>query len=136
MKDARGFHSSAVRNAIFKTFGLQLSSSKRKNSKDVLEWKRSKEVVDRYNQIYSDTAAIENISIMAFPSLANAGNEIFNDMYAYTASVCDIVLNPNYPTLELSKKALELRFQRFKVLFIELLLFLLFKLNLLIKIKN
>jgi hypothetical protein len=58
---------------------------------------------------------IENIAIMAFPSLADASDDIFNDMYIYTASVCDIVLNPNYSTLELSKNALELRFQRFKV---------------------
>lgn len=115
MKDARGSHSSAVRNAIFKTFGLELSSSKRKNSNAVLEWKKSKEVADGYNQLYSDAAVIENIAIMAFPSLADASDDIFNDMYVYTASVCDIVLNPNYSTLELSKKALELRFQRFKV---------------------
>lgn len=115
MKDVRGSHSSAVRNAIFKTFGLELSPSKRKNSTDVLEWKKSEEVADGYNQLYSDAMAIENIAIMAFPSLANASDDKFSDMYIYTASVCDIVLNPNYPTLEISKKALELRFQRFKV---------------------
>lgn len=123
MKDARGSHVSAVRSAIFKTYGLQLSPNKRKNSSDILEWKQSKEVEDSYNKLYSDEVAIENIAITAFPSLATASDAVFNDMYVYTASVCDIILNPNYPTLEVNKKSLELRFQRFKV-FVEFILYL------------
>ena len=123
MKDARGSHVLAVRNAIFKTYGLQLTASKRKNSSDILEWKQSKEVGDSYNNLYSDEAAIENIATTAFPSLETASDEIFNDMYVYTAAVCDIILNPNNPTLEVNKKSLELRFQRFKV-FVEFILYL------------
>ena len=123
MKDARGSHVSAVRNAIFKTYRLQLSANKRKNSSDILEWKQSKEVEDSYNKLYSDEVAIENIATTAFPSLATASDAVFNDMYVYTASVCDIILNPNYPTLEVNKKSLELRFQKFKV-FIEFILYL------------
>ena len=47
-----------------------------------------------------------------------AFEEAYSDMYIYTASVCDIILNPDYPAVEISKRPLELRFQKFKV-FIE-----------------
>jgi len=53
-------------------------------------------------------------------------------MYIYTASVCDIILNPNYPSLDITKKALELRFTTFKVF--SNLFILLFENYLLIKI--
>jgi hypothetical protein len=116
MKDIRGAHVAAVRNAIFKTVGLtQLSSTRRKNSKDVMEWKSSKEVEAEYNNLYKDETLIENITAAAFPSLNDASDESFSDMYIYTASVCDIILNPNYPSLDITKKALESRFTTFKV---------------------
>jgi hypothetical protein len=116
MKDIRGAHVAAVRNAIFKTVGLtQLTSSRRKNSKDVMAWKSSKEVEVEYNNLYKDETLIENITAAAFPSLSDASDESFSDMYIYTASVCDIILNPNHPSLDISKKALELRFKKFKV---------------------
>jgi hypothetical protein len=116
MKDIRGAHVAAVRNAIFKTVGLtQLTSSRRKNSKDVMAWKSSKEVEVAYNNLYKDETLIENITAAAFPSLSDASDESFSDMYIYTASVCDIILNPNYPSLDIAKKALELRFKKFKV---------------------
>lgn len=116
MKDIRGAHVAAVRNAIFKTVGLtQLTSSRRKNSKDVMAWKSSKEVEVEYNNLYKDETLIENITAAAFPSLSDASDELFSDMYIYTASVCDIILNPNYPSLDIAKKALELRFKKFKV---------------------
>jgi hypothetical protein len=120
MKDIRGSHASAVRGAIFRTLGLQLISSKwRKNSQDILKWKKSKEVADGYKKLYaSNDTTIEDIVATAFPSSAAASEEVFNDIYIYTASVCDIILNPNYPNMEISKKPLELRFNRFKV-FIE-----------------
>ena len=116
MKDIRGVHVTAVRNAIFKTVGLtQLSSTRRKNSKDVMEWKSSKEVEAEYNNLYKDETLIENITAAAFPSLNDASDKSFSDMYIYTTSVCDIILNPNYPSLNITKKALELRFTTFKV---------------------
>ena len=116
MKDIRGAHVAAVRNAIFKTVGLtQLSSTRRKNFKDVMVWKSSKEVEAEYNNLYKDETLIENITAAAFPSLSDASDESFSDMYIYTASVCDIILNPNHPSLDISKKSLELRFKKFKV---------------------
>src|SRR5437763_5288936 len=116
MKDIRGTHVAAVRNAIFKTVGLtQLSNTRRKNSKDVMVWKSSKEVKAKYNNLYKDETLIENITAAAFPSLNDASDESFSNMYIYTASVCDIILNPNYPSLDITKKALELRFTTFKV---------------------
>lgn len=115
MKDLRGSHVSAVRNAIFRNFGLQSTSSRRRNSRDILEWKKSKEVENSYNKLYADGTAIEKIATMAFPSLSSANESVFNEMYIYTAAVCDIILNPNYPSLEVNKKALELRFKGFKV---------------------
>ena len=109
MKDIRGAHVAAVRNAIFKTVGLtQLSSARRKNSKDVMVWKSSKEVKAEYNNLYKDETLIENITAAAFPSLNDASDESFSDMYIYTAFVCDI-------SLDITKKALELRFTTFKV---------------------
>jgi hypothetical protein len=136
MKDIRGAHVAAVRNAIFKKLGLvQLTSNRRKNSREVMDWKRSKEVEVGYKKLYNDVSLIEDITAAAFPSLNDASDEAFSDMYIYTASVCDIILNPNYPTLEVSKKALELRFRRFKVgIFKFILLFenyLLIKINIL-----
>jgi len=133
MKDIRGAHVAAVRNAIFKTVGLtQLSSAWRKNSKDVMVWKSSKEVKAEYNNLYKDETLIENITAAAFPSLNDASDESFSNMYIYTASVCDIILNPNYPSLDITKKALELRFTTFKVF--SNLFILLFENYLLIKI--
>ena len=133
MKDIRGAHVVAVRNAIFKTVGLtQLSSTRRKNSKDVMVWKSSKEVKAEYNNLYKDETLIENITAAAFPSLNDASDESFSNMYIYTASVCDIILNPNYPSLDITKKALELRFTTFKVF--SNLFILLFENYLLIKI--
>ena len=133
MKDIRGAHVAAVRNAIFKTVGLtQLSSTRRKNSKDVMVWKSSKEVKAEYNNLYKDETLIESITAAAFPSLNNASDESFSNMYIYTASVCDIILNPNYPSLDITKKALELRFTTFKVF--SNLFILLFENYLLIKI--
>jgi hypothetical protein len=122
MKDLRGSHVSAVRTAITKTFGLQLlQSSRRRNSKDILEWKNSKSVGDSYTSLYNDEGiSIENIAINAFPSSDKANEDEFNNMYVYTASVCDIILNPRYPSLEISRKALELRFKRFKA-FVEVI---------------
>ena len=133
MKDMRGSHVSAVRTAIFRKFGLQLASSRRKNSRDILDWKQSKEVKDSHNKLFTEDTAIEEITNSAFPSLSNADDDKFNDMYIYTASVCDIILNPNCPTLEISKPEMELRLEKFRVSIEFILLFK--KLNLLIKIK-
>jgi len=133
MKDMRGSHVSAVRTAILRKFRLQLASNRRKNSREILDWKQSKEVKDSYNKLFTEDTAIEEITKLAFPLLAKADEEKFNDIYIYTASVCDIILNPNCPTLEVSKTAMELRLKKFRVSIEFILLFK--KLNLLIKIK-
>ena len=45
MKDVRGAHVAAVRNAIFKTFGLQTTTTiRRKNSQDILGGKSRKKL--------------------------------------------------------------------------------------------
>ena len=118
MKDVRGAHVSSVKSATFKHFKLQSMSSRRKDLIDVTEWKKSDEVLDSYRKLYSDAAALETIVDIAFPSATAANEEAYSDMYIYTAAVCDIILNPNYPTIEVSRKPLELRFKKFKV-FIE-----------------
>ena len=116
MKDVRGSNVSLVRNAILRKFGLQLlTSSQRKSSREILDWKQSKEVKDSYNKLFTEDIALEEITNSAFPSLAKADEEKFNDMYIYTASVCDIILNPNCPTLEVSKTAMELQLKKFRV---------------------
>src|SRR5256884_37731 len=133
MKDIRGSHVLAVRTAILRKFGLQLTSNQHKNSREILDWKQSKEVKNSYNKLFTEDIVIEEITNFAFSSLVNADKEKFNDMYIYTASVCDIILNPNCPTLEVSKAAMELRLKKFRVSIEFILLFK--KLNLLNKIK-
>ena len=135
MKDMRGSHVSAVRTAIFRKFGLQLASSRRKNSRDIMDWKQSKEVKDSHNKLFTEDTAIEEITNSAFPSLSNADDEKFNDMYIYTASVCDIILNPNCPTLEISKPEMEMRLEKFRVSIDFILLFKKIEFILLFKIK-
>src|SRR5256884_6592685 len=133
MKDIRGSHVSAVRTAILRKFGLQLTSNRRKNSREILDWKQSKEVKDSYNKLFTEDITLEEITNFAFLLLANADEEKFNDMYIYTASVCDIILNPNCSILEVSKAAMELRLKKIQVSIEFILLFK--KLNLLNKIK-
>lgn len=114
MKDLRGIGVSAVKNAISKEFNLSVvGSNKRKNIKAILEWKKTKQVEDCYYKLYNDEAAIENIAKRAFPSISDELMLYHN--YIYTAAVADIILNPNYPDIEVSKKPLEQRYKRFKV---------------------
>ena len=118
MKDIRGSHVSAVKSAIFKYFKLQSTSSRRKPSIDVAGWKSSKNVNESYKKLYDDASTLENIIDIAFLSLPADDEEEYSDMYIYTASVYDIILNPKYPSNEVTKRPLELRFNKFKV-FIE-----------------
>lgn len=114
MKDIRGSHVSALRNTVLRKFGLQLAGGRKRTSRDVMEWKSSDDVKNSYKKLFDDEA-IEDIAISAFPSLETISEEKFNDWYIYTASVCDIILNPDYPTLDISQKALEIRLRKFKV---------------------
>jgi len=131
MKDLRGSHVSAVRSAIYRTFRIKttttIGGNRRKNSRDVIGWKETKEVAASYKRLFSDDTMIEDITSSAFPSLENASEEEFNDMCIYTAAVCDIILNPDNPTMEVLMKPLELRMRRFKV-FIEFTFFIFLKL--------
>jgi len=126
MKDLRGISASAVRNAILKEFRLQIPSSRKKsNMVDILNWKKSKRVKECYIKLYNNNKnVIENIAKLAFPNITHE-DESFNDFYVYTAAICDIILNSDYPDLECAKKLLERCFKKFKVNF------LLIKLNLL-----
>jgi hypothetical protein len=65
MKDMRGAHVSAVRNAIAKKVRLQLISNRHKNSREILDWKQSKEVKDSYNKLFTEEIAIEEITTFA-----------------------------------------------------------------------
>jgi len=131
MKDLRGSHVSAVRSAIYRTFRIKttttIGGNRRKNSRDVIGWKETKEVAASYKRLFSDDTMIEDITSSAFPSLENASEDEFNDMCIYTAAVCDIILNPDNPTMEVLMKPLELRMRRFKV-FIEFTFFIFLKL--------
>ncbi|UZO26421.1 uncharacterized protein OCT59_018646 [Rhizophagus irregularis] len=88
MKDLR-----AVRSAILKELGLQISSSKKKNTPvDISEWKRSQNVKECHYKLYDeDENVIENIAKQAFPTLPHDNELLFNDIYVYTAS--DLLLN-------------------------------------------
>lgn len=112
MKDLRGVHAAAVKTTIFKEFGLQALPSK-KTASDILEWKKLNKVRESYLRLYNDNVT-ENIAKSAFPTVSH-DDESFNNIYTYTAAVCDIVLNPDYPDIECAKKPLERRFKKFKV---------------------
>src|SRR5256885_12984777 len=115
MKDLRDISASAVRNAILKEFGLQIPSSRKKsNMVDILNWKKLKRVKECYIKLYdNDENVIENIVKLAFPNITHK-DESFNDFYVYTAAICDIIFNLNYPNLKYAKKLLERRFKKFK----------------------
>lgn len=119
MKDVRGTSAASVRNAISKEFKLEIpASNKQKNLYHITEWKKLKNVKECYNKLYADDYnMIEDITRHAFPNITNT-DESFDNFYIYTAAVCDIILNPNYPDLECAKKPLNRRFQRFKVLIV------------------
>ena len=92
---------------------------------NILDQKKLKRVKKCYIKLYNnDKNVIKNIAKLAFFNITYE-NESFNDFYVYTAAICDIILNSNYPDLECAKKLLERRFKKFKVNF------LLIKLNLL-----
>ena len=73
-------------------------------TREILDWKQSKEVKDSHNKLFTEDTAIEEIT----NSLVNTDDEKFNDMYIYTAFIFDIILNPNCSTLEISKTEMEL----------------------------
>src|SRR3954452_18746374 len=110
MKDLRSTHAAQVRSAIFRLFRLPIlmSTNRKKNAKEVLAWKNSDEVYDSYVKLFDDDM-IDDVAKQAFPSFANsnADDEMFYEICIYTAAVCDIILNPNYPDVECSKKPLE-----------------------------
>ena len=117
MKDLRGTHAAQVRSAIFRFFRLPIltSTNRKKNAKEVLSWKKSDEVYNSYVKLFDDDV-IDDIMKQAFPSFANsdANDDLYYELCVYTATVCNIILNPKYPDVE-CKKPLELRLQRFKV---------------------
>src|SRR5436305_5107839 len=115
MKDLRGISTSAVRNAILKEFELQIPSSRKKsNMVNILNWKKLKRVKECYIKLYdNDENAIKNIANLAFSNITYE-DESFNNFYIYTAAVCDIILNSNYPDLECAKKLLERRFKNLR----------------------
>src|SRR3954463_13604717 len=118
MKDLRGISATAIRNAILKVFGLQISNSQKKlNIIDISDWKKSKRIKECYNRLYDDKEnAIEDIAKLAFPNIS-IDDKSFNNIYVYTAAICNVLLNSKYPDLECAKKPLERRFQKFKVIF-------------------
>ena len=61
----------------------------------------------------NDENAIKNITKLAFPNITHE-DESFNNFYVYTAAICDIILNLNYPDLECAKKLLERRFKNLR----------------------
>ena len=113
MKDVRGSHAVAVKNAIFHEFNLEPIKNRKKMT--VTEWKKTKKVKECYMRLYDDEENVTNkITRRAFPNITET-NESFYEIYIYTATVCDIVLNPDYPDIECAKKPLQRCFQRFKV---------------------
>ena len=79
----------------------------KKRASDILEWKKLAKIKESYFKLYNkETSVTENITKLAFLSISDK-NKSFNDIYMYTAAVCDIVLNPDYPNTECGKKLLK-----------------------------
>lgn len=114
MKDIRGVHAASVKSAIFNEFRLEPMTSRSKKS-NVSEWKKTKKVKECYMRLYDDEDNVtDNITKRAFPNISEK-DELYYEVYVYTAAVCDIVLNPDYVDMECGKKPLEKRIQKFKV---------------------
>jgi hypothetical protein len=60
MKDLRGVHAAAVKNAVFKEFGLHSLTGKKRAS-DILEWKKLTKVKKSYLKLYSNENVMKNI---------------------------------------------------------------------------
>src|SRR4051794_38937648 len=118
MKDLREISATAIRNAILKVFGLQIPNSQKKsNIIDISDWKKSKRVKECYNRLYdNDKNVIEDIAKLAFPNIS-IDDKSLNNIYVYTAAICDVLLNSKYSDLECAKNPLKRRFQKFKVIF-------------------
>ena len=113
MKDIRGIHVAAVKNAIFSEFKLEVIKNRSKTT--VSEWKKTKKVKECYMRLYDNEDNVtNNITKRAFPNITEKDGSYY-DVYVYTAAVANIVLNPDYPDIECAKKPLEHRFQKFKV---------------------
>ena len=125
MKDIRGFNVVAIKKVIFRVFGMNILPpiNNQKNSKEISEWKASLEVAECYNKLFQlgndGTTNINHIACITFPTLCEKPLSI--DLYAYIASVCDIVLNPNHPSIEISKTSLQRRMEKYKVSFCSIL---------------
>src|SRR5262249_50894065 len=105
MKDLRGSHVAAVRSAINRELGIQLFiGRRRRNSRDIMAWKGSEDVKNSYNQLFTDGTAIEKIVNSVFPSATTLDDKEFTDLYIYTAAVCDIILNPDNPNLDVTQE--------------------------------
>jgi hypothetical protein len=120
MKDIRGTHAAQVRSAVLRTFRLPTltSTNRKKNAKEVLAWKKSDEVRDAYTNLF-ENEMINKIAEQAFSSiiagLSNPDDDLYYELCVYTAAICDIILNPDYPDVECARKPLELRLRKFKV---------------------
>ena len=119
MKDLRGTRAAQVRNTIFHYFRLLMlkSNNRKKNVHEVLAWKKSEEVYDAHVKLFEDDV-IHDIAKQAF-SLDNVdeNDNLYFKICIYTAAICDIILNPDYPDVKCSKKPLQLRLRKFKVIF-------------------
>jgi hypothetical protein len=119
MKDFRRATSAAVRSAITREFGLQIPSSKKKSITDISAWKKSTRVKECYRMLYDENeSSVSNITKTAFSnSMPLDDPPTFNKVFIYIAAICDIILNPDYPEIECSRKSLERCLQVFKVIF-------------------
>ena len=119
MKDLKEISDTAIRNVILKEFELQIPNSwKKLNIIDISNWKKLKKVKECYNILYDDKKnAIENVIKQVFSNISFNDKTIFNDIYIYTAAICDILLNSKYSDSECAKKPLKRCFQKFKVIF-------------------
>src|SRR2546423_11555562 len=98
MKDIRGTHAVHVRNAIFRTFRLPAltSTNRKKNAKEVLNWKQSKEVQKSYTSFYEDDDILDKIVKLAFPSFADSDSsrseEHTSELQSLAYLVCRLLL--------------------------------------------
>ena len=119
MKDLRGIRAAQVRNTIFQYFRLPMlkSNNRKKNVQEVITWKNLDEVHDAYVKLFDDDVIHDIVKQAFLLDNVDENDNLYFEICIYTAAICDIILNPDYPDVKCSKKPLQLRLRKFKVIF-------------------
>src|SRR6185369_1483890 len=121
MKNYRGTALSAVRNAIWKTFGAERLPVLRANSStsDIIAWKQSTETIACFDALFEKN--VEGyfwVTAIARTAFSDAAVPMLTNAHcAFTLAVCDIFLNPASKGIVCTEKRMKRRMTRYIVSF-------------------